>query len=173
MPGKTFYSYVVFTNPEVDLRIKGTISANLCQLDILAAGICNAIRGSKKLYTLDEVEQIYNALLPYSNIQQASVPLDGSHMSLDKFLTVLGSEKESMQEEMKNFKKKTIIGAIATSAVAVGVAACIAIGAIWNVKASTNRMIEQYQQITQQAQNARAAAEDELNDMRSKFFVFE
>ena len=116
-PDTPIYSVIVFTNQECDLRITNNDSSILVtNINELLYKFKSFISKNPVLYTVDELDLIFNKLSKFSNIQE-TVTYNGkeepfnfwiSHISEDynNQLTILKNEKDKIKKE---YAKKNIL----------------------------------------------------------------
>lgn len=161
-PGIPVHSYIVFTNPECDLRVDCSESnVTVCRLSELN-GYLQRLRRDAMLFDMDRINAIFNELTAFSPMTSKTVRVDGEVIPLYQYLNRIISdyslEKESLknafQEAEKKERKKTTI-AVSVASVLCAVAVVLAAWSCFQYRTYANDQI--------------AAAQQELSAFAQKF----
>ena len=169
-------SIVLFTSPECELQIENYNNyINVCKLGNLNSILRSKFKILDKKYSLDEIEQIFKKLLPYSPMKDM-ITIQGKEADffswilpiitrLESEIGDLKQEKDNVIFEKKKTKKIRLFGILVNVLVAV---LCILFSciAIWNVKDVYNSKLaviaDEYNQKIEQNTS-------ELNEFKQNF----
>lgn len=161
-PNIPAYSYIVFTNPECDLRVECDESEiTVCQLYNLNVHL-SPLETRNKEMDASRIDNIFNELVPFSPMTSQPVTIDGEPIPFYQYINTITGELCTEKENARNAylsvtkkERRKTRSAIATAALIC--AACIA----WAVF-----LCVQYRNY---ADKRISVAEQEMNEFAQKF----
>lgn len=173
-PGLPMQSFVVFSNNECKLQAELDCSdVHVCMLDELNAVFHSAVAYKPAILTGEQIDNLFNELLPYAPVMQSPVASDGEAEPLWKYFehihtavadlkrdseTYLTAQKEKLQKAFQKKAKLERSAAILTGVLCV----LLSLGAVGTIQAVCERK-------TLQAQAEASAARSELETFKQKF----
>ena len=104
LPNAQFYSYVVFTNSNAEIKVGGRYPGHLtvCQLDDLTEKIRGDFAGRVEIYSAEQIEKFFSVLSPFSPLE---INKDQYFEKDDEILPFSGYA-EAILQELKEEKRK-------------------------------------------------------------------
>lgn len=170
IPDQQFESEIIFTHPECTLRVKKDgITATVCTLDEFKSTIGSAISGKASIYTSEQINDIYETLLPFSKVVNTSAPLNDVSISLPAFIDLIVTESKARKKAEKDRQKKNTIQFI-TVCIATMLVCLIATFA-WcsHINDKASQEIAQYKVLVEDAKAKQTLAEKETQKMQHNF----
>ncbi len=169
LPDETLYSYVVFTNADCDLRVTGSTRVMVIRLANLVAHFNSLVANKPQINSKEHISALYEQLLPYSKVVNATVPVNDDNMPfygfIDMFrkersdqLAMFDDKKAALETDYKSRKKQHLLLCFAGIAAAALVAFVVAKG-----------FIDNYKRLAQEAETARISAEADREEMQKHF----
>lgn len=157
------YSIVVFTNPEVDLRITNNDkNVEICMLSSLTNTFMSLVKDRKQINSPDKINNTFIKLLSYAPVMTKRVTVEGTEVPFYQYLDTIREDNkkriESIEQEMNSSKRKHLLSC-GVAAIVIAVAAiAVSFGrvGIANKKAA-------------EAEKQRDQAVSELEDMKHNF----
>ena len=163
------HSFVVFTHPEVIIRVTGRQeNLTICRLEELRRMFNTVASSMPEVYDLEQLNNQYSSLLQYSKVRESQIPMDDSSLTLPEYLEMLTEEKKTLEAEYKKKRQKDIkIGLIAFLAVIIA-AAIGAFGFVNIERKQADNRVEQYKMAADRALLSRDAAAQEAEKARAE-----
>lgn len=106
LQSKDIYSYIVFTNPECELRIKGYCeNTNICYLSDLSKDLISTINSKEAIYSLSDIERMFDLIRPYSKINNVDVSEDNQIISMADYINNFKNDYRKSVETIINKNK--------------------------------------------------------------------
>lgn len=87
LPTAKCTSFVVFTNPDCDIRVENNNpNVVVCRLNELEYKFGERIRNSNKAYSMEGIDRVFSELLPFSPSMNTTVSVDGEIAPLSSFI---------------------------------------------------------------------------------------
>ena len=142
-PSMPFFSFIVFTNPDVDLRVKNSEpNVVVCRLHEMMRYLSDVISTRRQTYfSMDQLDSIFSTLLPYAPVMETTIYTEKETMPLYRYVEFvnndLNSKKAALELDSKSARKKHLLSCIAASAaiVAVSVSAAVIYAGSVNLQA--------------------------------------
>lgn len=163
VPNLPVYSFIVFTNDDAVINIKGLQSTGIivCRIDELNHYIAQ-INSTTKVLTEDQIDSIFNKLSIYSPMVKETICEDGEVYPITDYFNKIkdGYAKSLIEAQEKNKKgynkRKTTI-------IVAAIIVCAVILVLSFMAVSTARLN------TEKAQQMQLNAEQELSEFKKKF----
>ena len=181
-PNVPIFSFIVFTNEEVELKVTGweNTDTTVCRLDSIAPYLNQKAGATTFQMSMEQINAVFRQLEPYSPISSAAVPYDGAVLPFDQytehirknFKTAVAENKNAyeaaLQSEKSKYTKKkrtTGITGAAVAVLAIVLAGIVMLGALTK-KETAEKEAEQAVSIAKEAQKK---AESELAEFQKNF----
>ena len=114
-PNMNIYSYIVFTNFECDLKIKNyEYTIKVCKLNELLFHLKQSFELNPLILNIEEIDEIFNALIPYSPIKQEIITESSDNyklpneISINRYINTAIKEIDNYRYnlEQENIKKE-------------------------------------------------------------------
>ncbi len=103
IPNAPVVSFVVFTNPEVDLRVENNNdSVIICRLDQMLSKLKSVINARTQYFNMELIDKFFQKLRPYSPIMEKNIEYNGETVPLDKYLETVKKDYSSKKEDLEN-----------------------------------------------------------------------